>query len=83
MKPFPRIPQVSRAAMITAVLATSFAVSAAGPWQLLGTSDKGMELVNSYPSEGECKQAMAAALLRQGQRDFMCVIAGTASIPKK
>ena len=72
-----------RTALIVTALLASFAASAAGPWQLLGSTDKGMEMVDSYPSEADCKKAMAAAMQRQGQRDFMCTIAGTAGTTLK
>lgn len=76
MKLLSRIRKVAPVATVLTVLVTSLAASAAGPWQLLGSSDKGMELIDSYPAEADCKSAMTVAMQRQGQRDFMCVMAG-------
>ncbi|MBP8018617.1 MAG: hypothetical protein KAY82_01130 [Hylemonella sp.] len=83
MKPFSRIPKFANAVTVLTALLLSLGASAAGPWQLLGSSDKGMALIESYPSEAECKKAMALAVQRQGQRDFMCTVAGAASNPAK
>ena len=63
----------TRFTAVAGIAVSSTAAMAAGPWQLLGSANSAMEVIESFTTQAECAKAMTAALTRQSQRDFMCV----------